>query len=435
MPEHRPTRVILVHGTWASRKPWTKPGSDMVTTLAGSGCRQVERFTWSGRNTHCARVSAAVALKEILIKYADDRVIIVAHSHGGNVALAAMRLAGSERALRPSVPAYLVALGTPFIIAARRPPEKAVLTRISTLGILIVIILAILGRISEWWALAIIWLSVLESVTYVYSRFKIKVLLKSKARSRALSVMTSYYRLSTTDASVDDPKRPAEPANVFAVGFPGDEAGALLSTTNFLGFLSGVISKALTWVLANSLWTAFMWGLIVIQIAFFAFLTAALIGIPILAWVTTENLQAALDRMMAMKNGEWRWSSNPVVELIDEVFPGRGSGLASWLSEDGGRLVASIWSATTTVIIVATVVVIFCRAIQLFESLAIGYDGVWRDRTKPVTTTASPLGAAQTIVLPVVSIPASLKHSALTSSEVAVRTVLELVQQIETSSR
>jgi pimeloyl-ACP methyl ester carboxylesterase len=116
-----PVVVTLVHGTFAKGAPWTKDGSILRQQIAaelGSLEHDVifDVFEWSGRNTHKARVKAGYRLadhiRELRKRYPIAKHFIVAHSHGGNVALLA------HKHLEPHLHATGVAtLGTPFIYA------------------------------------------------------------------------------------------------------------------------------------------------------------------------------------------------------------------------------------------------------------------------------------------------------------------------------
>jgi pimeloyl-ACP methyl ester carboxylesterase len=116
-----PVVVTLVHGTFAKGAPWTKDGSILRQQIAaelGSLEHDVifDVFEWSGRNTHKARVKAGYRLadhiRELRKRYPIAKHFIVAHSHGGNVALLA------HKHLEPHLHATGVAtLGTPFIHA------------------------------------------------------------------------------------------------------------------------------------------------------------------------------------------------------------------------------------------------------------------------------------------------------------------------------
>jgi alpha-beta hydrolase superfamily lysophospholipase len=107
--------VTLVHGTWADTRGWVAPGSFLRRELDRRLDHLTFRaFAWSGRNTHAARTEAGASLAQFIrdghVRYPDAHHFVVAHSHGGNVALYAMR----DPAARDAVTG-IVTLGTPFI--------------------------------------------------------------------------------------------------------------------------------------------------------------------------------------------------------------------------------------------------------------------------------------------------------------------------------
>ena len=122
----KPKRVVtLVHGTWAKDTDWVKPDSKLCQGLARiDPSPVVRRFQWSGANSHRARLRAADALakqlEETFAEFPEAEHHLIAHSHGGNVALYAFR--------NPTICdriASVVCLATPFIHARVRPIEPA----------------------------------------------------------------------------------------------------------------------------------------------------------------------------------------------------------------------------------------------------------------------------------------------------------------------
>jgi pimeloyl-ACP methyl ester carboxylesterase len=93
------TVYILIHGTWASQGPWYLPGGDFFTALeqeARSKGHFVVPFCWSGQLRHEARVQAADLLIDLILSYPPTtRICLIAHSHGGNVALMAIKKLGT----------------------------------------------------------------------------------------------------------------------------------------------------------------------------------------------------------------------------------------------------------------------------------------------------------------------------------------------------
>ena len=112
--------LTLVHGTWADTSGWVSPGSalrrHLEERLPGVVFRE---FPWSGANTHEARLEAGARLGRFIREgqalHPAARHFIVAHSHGGNVALYAMR----DPAARDAVDG-IVTLATPFFFTRRR---------------------------------------------------------------------------------------------------------------------------------------------------------------------------------------------------------------------------------------------------------------------------------------------------------------------------
>lgn len=108
-----PLVIHLLHGTWASGAPWTKPGSSLFTALEKEFGPPLS-ISWRGRNRDVDRRSAA---EEVITKLQnqDGRHVLIAHSHGGNIAL----YAGGDQRLRGKV-AGIVCLNTPCISITRR---------------------------------------------------------------------------------------------------------------------------------------------------------------------------------------------------------------------------------------------------------------------------------------------------------------------------
>jgi predicted esterase len=120
--------IVIVHGTWAHGVPfwpwppkstwwqWPKPFplhldgivQDAVYKAVSGGS---SAFKWSGGNNRTDREQASVKLKNWVdtVKPSTDprKLIIVAHSHGGNVAL----LAACKKGLKID---HLILLGTPI---------------------------------------------------------------------------------------------------------------------------------------------------------------------------------------------------------------------------------------------------------------------------------------------------------------------------------
>ena len=103
--------TIVVHGTWAKGSPTFQPGGLFFNLVAGSvPDRAYGSFSWSGTDSAEARTKAAKALATFIRSYKfapGEQLNIIAHSHGGNVAIQAINM-GLGRAVD-----NLITLGTP----------------------------------------------------------------------------------------------------------------------------------------------------------------------------------------------------------------------------------------------------------------------------------------------------------------------------------
>lgn len=162
--------TLLIHGTFAAEDTWWRLGDGstfadrLETELSASGMvgtvwkpvldaprlsdsrgqYTYEDFSWSGENRHKDRIAGARKLGTRLNEIADslqatpDRPLflnLVAHSHGGNVALECLRVLNSSIKVRK-----LILLGTPLIVfrpafRLAQPLVAALLTLLITAGI------------------------------------------------------------------------------------------------------------------------------------------------------------------------------------------------------------------------------------------------------------------------------------------------------------
>jgi pimeloyl-ACP methyl ester carboxylesterase len=132
--------ITLVHGTFAPDAAWTRPDSALRSRWPATPERPVRFsvFEWSGGNSHQDRVTAAGELAEhiraLTTEYDTASHLVVAHSHGGNVALGAL----SHEDLKGKVKG-LICLNTPFLHCARRDllPLLLVLIGLNPLTLLV----------------------------------------------------------------------------------------------------------------------------------------------------------------------------------------------------------------------------------------------------------------------------------------------------------
>ncbi|HEY1434543.1 MAG TPA: RHS repeat-associated core domain-containing protein, partial [Thermoanaerobaculia bacterium] len=110
--------TIVVHGTQFSKPnaDFTPAGAFFQRVARTFGDRTTAAFSWSGGDNHPSRVAAAQSLASFIRHYnfsPGEPLNIVAHSHGGNVAIAAINM-GLGRTVD-----NLVTLGTPSVPSYR----------------------------------------------------------------------------------------------------------------------------------------------------------------------------------------------------------------------------------------------------------------------------------------------------------------------------
>jgi triacylglycerol esterase/lipase EstA (alpha/beta hydrolase family) len=122
--------ITLVHGTWGrgvvlphGDAEWTRDNSSFCHAIAVALTPHevlFQRLRWSGRNSHRARLKAAGQLSELVgdlkLQYPKAHHVVVAHSHGGNVALYCLRKSDPRKQVDG-----IVCLSTHFINVHRRP--------------------------------------------------------------------------------------------------------------------------------------------------------------------------------------------------------------------------------------------------------------------------------------------------------------------------
>lgn len=147
--------VILVHGTFAQGAEWTRRGR-LVAALKALPGVLVDYCDWSGTNTLSGRAQGAQRVAEkvasTLELYPNARIVLIAHSHGGNVCLSAVDSLCSQA--ETSRLAAVVCLATPFVHVTVRDlgwPTTVFGALLNILGLLFVVATPwVAGRVIEW---------------------------------------------------------------------------------------------------------------------------------------------------------------------------------------------------------------------------------------------------------------------------------------------
>lgn len=149
--------LTIIHGTWARDAQWIQDASPFCSALKSAFGERlaIERFRWSGSNSHRARRRASIELRQHVMRcaevYGQHRHFLVAHSHGGNVCLYAMR----DQEIRARI-SGVACLATPFICCRDRPLGSASLQPLGTLFVFLAGVIA---------GLMVIWLDPLGLTT------------------------------------------------------------------------------------------------------------------------------------------------------------------------------------------------------------------------------------------------------------------------------
>ena len=103
--------TMIIHGTGASKDSWWRPTGQFaqdVHAVTGDVYQFDDYFRWTGKNRNADRHQAAADLKDWVDAHLQPNgdLRVIAHSHGGNVAMLATRLGLSA--------AQLILLGTPM---------------------------------------------------------------------------------------------------------------------------------------------------------------------------------------------------------------------------------------------------------------------------------------------------------------------------------
>lgn len=221
------TIVTLVHGTFANDARWIQSESELSKALLSAGC-QPEPFAWPGGNSHIARIKAADELAGRLGKRPGAAQYVIAHSHGGNVALQALQRLRQEGISIERI--RIISLATPFICAAHRPVARIVLGQ-SVSGGIIAIYLTALGSSSPaprntWaWSIGLV----------IALGFVLQLILLAGAAKAHGRLYRKPVQMALLEA-INSPR--VSYRDLLVIRAAGDEASGLLVSGQFVSWIT-----------------------------------------------------------------------------------------------------------------------------------------------------------------------------------------------------
>ncbi len=238
------TKFTLVHGTFSATADWVN--NSAVDDANGFRAKLAKKFTqsvsfctppaWGSKRlipftdlTNAKRLDGAAKLQKHILE-TDDQAnhFVVAHSHGGNVAMYALQ----DDAVAQKVDG-LICLATPFLYPRRRP--LSVIALILSLGIMLVGVMQFIWSAGHSDPGSLSWLTIASLFVFTvavpacltwlvaFERYKYKY--RDDSRLDTLIDKLSYK----------DPNIP-----ILLIRASGDEASGLLRGAQFLNWLGGV---------------------------------------------------------------------------------------------------------------------------------------------------------------------------------------------------
>jgi hypothetical protein len=223
-PEHPAVVITLVHGTWAPKAAWTREGSPLCAALRHAFPDAVlTRLRWSGGNTLRARRHAADALtrhlRSMIASHPNAHHFIITHSHGGNVAMYALRDGQLEGRIHG-----LVCLSTPFLHV--RPRAVPPIAAFALVAAALMLPLIVREAAMDWCCPAAPLAADLVTVALAVASGVALIVLVPRAAARASAML----------------KAPAiDPDTCLLIRVAGDEASAALGALQLINWFTTVL--------------------------------------------------------------------------------------------------------------------------------------------------------------------------------------------------
>jgi pimeloyl-ACP methyl ester carboxylesterase len=256
-PDRAQQVVTLVHGTFARHAPWMRDEGDLCKELNEELPNvRISRFCWSGANTHTARLEAgehlAIHLRRLMDEMPDAKHFVAAHSHGGNVALYAMKdTVNGEAEMLGDRLAGIVTLATPFLAVRERPLPKIIHSSVvfTVVSAYVMLLFALTSSGRDWSNMVLlatllgVWvaLTAISAQMYRGGRFQFMRLLRLSLLKRDLK---------DRDAMLDAEVERLQPENtnldkLLVVRPLGDEASMGLVVSQFFAYVQNRVLNGL----------------------------------------------------------------------------------------------------------------------------------------------------------------------------------------------
>ena len=241
--------VILIHGTFARGASWTMPDSPLQAVLieATAGRAGVHRFDWSGKNSFAARLRATEELVAFMNHIAesdlDARFHLLAHSHGGNVALHASRSDAVTARINS-----ISCLGTPVLVGREVAPTKGLEAAYVGLFLMSGVLSYAAFDLSLWRNLSLWWLVPLVALGLLFGTMLLINIATLVSPLHVGSLQHGMHNVFTRQVQMvllqtASPK--IESDRVMFFRHPGDEASAASGPIQILNWILGRASMLL----------------------------------------------------------------------------------------------------------------------------------------------------------------------------------------------
>ncbi len=248
-------KITLVHGTFAAESDWITQHEDekpdgfrgRLKSVLGESTTFNLPTPWGSQSffgklkdlTNTARLNGAERLKQELLegeKKPGEKHFLLAHSHGGNVAMYALQ----DQKVQQRIDG-LICMATPFLFPRRRP--------LSIVTLILSLIIMIIGVTQFLWGMGaanqngIFWVMACALITVgiIVPAILIWMIVRVRYKQRGANdsnLGSSKLQDHITRLSYTDPNIP-----ILLIRSSGDEASGLLRGTQFLNWLGGMVMR------------------------------------------------------------------------------------------------------------------------------------------------------------------------------------------------